>query len=333
MSREPLAAAVIGAGFVGEIHARALAALPSVRLVAVCGRSPGRVDQLAERLGVRAIVGTEELFRAESLDIVCVATGNTEHLEPTLAAIEAGCNVFVEKPMAWRLEDARSMVASARTSDIRLGVNFNHRFSEPYRRALEFTRDGALGAPAYVSMRFTGDLYPVLNDPYCMLIETQGHSFDTMRLFAGEIDELSAFLTDPRGIGTYTSAAVAVRFRNGAVGTLLGSWDASYDQPQAVTLEVAGIGGRLQVDNIVDSVRLFRAGDDGFREWRPGIFRTDQRDFWRTIEDHLAAFVDAILEDRAPPVTGEDGLRALELTYAAIRAFEEGRPARLQSDE
>ena len=326
MSAEPLTAAVIGAGFVGSIHARALAEQPGVELVAVCGRTPARVHELAERYGVRPVVGVEELFSDGAPDIVCVATGNTEHLEPTLAAIAAGAHVFVEKPIAWRPEQASSMVAAAESRGVRLGVNLNHRFSEPYRRALAFEREGGLGAIAYVAMRFTGDLYGSLNDPYCMLIETQGHAFDTMRLFAGEVHEVSAFLADPRGIGIYTSAAIAVRFESGAVGTLLGSWDASYDQPQAVTLEVAGLDGRLQVDNLVDEVRLFRADHTGYEGWRPGIFRSDRRDFWRTIDHHVAAFVEAVREGRDPPVTGRDGLRALELTYAAIRSFEDARP-------
>lgn len=329
MTERSLTAAVIGAGPVGEVHARALASHPDVRLVAVCARSHGRVDALAERHGVRAVIGIDELLAAERLDLVCVATGNTEHVEPTLAAIDAGCHVFVEKPIAWRPEEARRMIAEASAGNVRLGVNLNHRFSEPYRRSLAFIRDGLLGTPAYVAMRFTGDLYPVLGDPYCMLIETQGHSFDAMRLFGGEIEEVSAFLADPRRLGVFTSAAVAVRFASGAVGTLLGSWDASYDQPQAVTLEVAGTDGRVQVDNIVDAVRLYRAGRDGYEEWRPGIFRTDRRDFWSTIDRHIVAFVDALLAGDDPPVTGEDGLRALELTYAAIRSFEEGAPVRM----
>ena len=58
---------------------------------------------------------------------------------------------------------------------------------------------------------------------------------------------------------------------------------------------------------------------------RPGMFDTAARDFWRTIDVHVGRFVDAVAADEEPPVSGEDGLRALELTYAAIRSFEEGR--------
>jgi predicted dehydrogenase len=227
--------------------------------------------------------------------------------------------------MAFHVDEARTMVDAARIRGVRLGVDFNHRFAEPYRRALAFVRSDAFGRPAYADMKCAGDLYGVLNDPYCMLIETQGHSFDLLRLFGGEIGEVSAFLTDPRDIGVYTTAAIAVRFENGAVGSLLGSWDSSYDHPAAVTMEISGTKGRAVIENVIDAVRLYRHDRSEFEEWRPGLFRTDQRDFWRTIDAHLKAFISSIVEGTEPPVTGLDGLRALELTYAAIRSFEERR--------
>lgn len=323
MSR--LRAAVVGAGFVGGVHARALAANPHVDLVAVCGRTPPRAEALAARHGVRFHLSVDELLRAESPDLVCVCTPNAAHAAPTLAALAAGAHVFVEKPLAFTLADARAMLEEARSRRLALGVNFNHRFSEPFRRALAFARE-ELGEPAYVDVKFAGDLYKELNDPHAQLIETQGHSFDLMRLLAGEIEEVSAFLADPRGAGVYTSAAVAVRFASGAVGTLLGSWDSSYDHPAAQVVELCGTRGRVVVENIVDSVRLYRHGGAEFAEWRPNLFDHERRDFWRTIDRHVDAFVAAVMGGGEPPVTGEDGLRALELTFAAAQSFAEGRP-------
>jgi predicted dehydrogenase len=325
----PLRAAVVGAGFVGSIHARALAEHPDVALVAVCGRTLPKTESLASRLGVPFHLSVDELLEQQEPDIVCVCTGNDQHLEPTVASLEAGAHVFVEKPMAFRLEDARKMAATAERTGRKLGVNFNHRFAEPYQRALRFTREGNLGIAAYGCMKFAGDLYPSLNDPYCMLIETQGHSFDLLRLFLGEIEEISAYLADPRAIGVYTSAAVSLRFASGAVGTLLGSWDSSYSHPGSITFEVSGTEGRIEVDNVVDSVRLFRHDGADFTEWRPGLFDASRRDFWRTIDAHLRAFVEAARDDRDPPVTAYDGVRALETTFAVIRSFEQGRPVPL----
>jgi predicted dehydrogenase len=320
-----LRAAVVGAGFVGSVQARALLDDARVELVAVCARTPTKVEPLAARLGVRAYLSLDDLLTRERPELVCVCTGNDEHVGPAIAALEAGANVFVEKPIAFRLEEARRIVETAEARGLRLGVNFNHRFSEPYRRALAFARSAEFGRPAYVAMRFAGDLYPVLNDPYCMLIETQGHSFDLMRLFGGEIAEVHAFLSDPRSIGVYTSAAIALRFESGAVGTLLGSWDSSYDRPAAVTFEMSGTDGGVVVENVVDAVHIYRAGGAMYEAWRPGLFRAEHRDFWRTIDAHLTAFVSAILDGTEPPVTGRDGLRALELSYGAVRSFEQRR--------
>ncbi len=322
---EQLRAAVVGAGFVGAIHARALSDHPSVDLIAVCGRTLPKTEALASAHGAVARSSVDELMHKDAPDLVCVCTGNDQHLEPTLRSLEGGAHVFVEKPMAFRLDQARRMIGTADRRGRSLGVNFNHRFSEPYRRALRFADDGALGAICYIDLKFSGDLYKELNDPYCMLIETQGHSFDLLRLFGGDITTVSAHLADPRGIGVYTSAALSVTFAGGAVGTLLGSWDGSYGSPAAQVFEVAGLNGRVMVEDVVGSVRLFTHPDQLYREWRPGIFDSAHRDFWRTIDRHLHAFVDSIIAGREPPVTGRDGLRALELTFAAIDSYERGR--------
>lgn len=317
-----LVGAVVGAGVVGTVHARALSRIAGVRLAAICGRTRLKTERLAKAHGVRAYISIAEMLTTERPDFVCICTGNKDHFEPALACLDAGAHVFVEKPMAFLLDEARAMVAEAKSEGLRIGVNFNHRFSAPYERALDFVSRGEIGEPAYLMMKFAGDLYPDLNDPYCQLIETQGHSFDLLRLFGGEIIELRAFLADPRGIGIYTSAALSMGFASGAVGTLLGSWDSSYEHPSAQVLEMSGTEGRIVVDNIVDGVRLFRHGRDSFTHWKPPLFDSHARDFWGTIQAHLAVFVQALLEGRSPPVSGADGLRALELTYAAIESFE-----------
>jgi myo-inositol 2-dehydrogenase / D-chiro-inositol 1-dehydrogenase len=319
-------AAVVGAGPVGRIHARALDALDRVELVAVCGRTAPRMTALAERHRAKGYTSIAAMLERERPQVVCVATGNRDHAAPALAAIDAGAHVFVEKPIAFSLGEARAMVEAARRGGVKLGVDFNHRFSAPYTRALEHVASGRIGTPCYLDYKFAGSLYKELDDPYCQLIETQGHSFDLLRLFGGEIAELHAFLADQRNIGVYTSAAIALRFASGAVGTLLGSWDSSYEHPRAQVLELSGTDGRVVVDDVVDSVRLHEHGRADYVEWRPGLFAGDQRDFWCTIDAHIAAFVDAVLADREPPVTGEDGVRALELTYAAVRSFEQRSP-------
>lgn len=310
----------------GSIHGRALRSHPRVDLAGICGRTAPKTEALAKEFDVPAFLSVGEMLDRARPQVVSVCTGNKAHLQPTLESLEAGANVFVEKPMAFTLEEARSMVEGSRRTGMALGVNFNHRFSQPYKRALGWLRDGSIGVPAYLTMKFAGSLYKELNDPYAQLIETQGHSFDLLRLFGGEIEEVMSFLADPRGMNVYTSAVTALRFGNGAVGSLVGSWDSSYHHPHAQVFEMSGTEGRAVVDNVVDSVRLYRHDEQEYSEWKPGLFATGERDFWNTIDIHVHAFVDAVIRDEGPPVTGDDGLRALEITYAAIRSFESSRP-------
>jgi predicted dehydrogenase len=331
-SDDRLRAAVVGAGPVGAIHARALAADPVVELVSVCGRTASKTQGLADLLGVAARTSVDEMLELDVPDLVCICTGNKDHVGPSMAALEAGASVFVEKPLAFTVNEARAVVELARTRGVPLGVDFNHRFSPAYRRARSFVDAGGIGEPAYLSMKMSGDLYKDLNDPYAMLVETQGHCLDMLRHFGGEIAAISAHLADPRTVGVFTSASIGVEFDSGAVGCILGSWDGSYAHPQAQMFEFSGTRGAVVVENIVEAVRQFRHGEEEFTEWRPGLFDNDGRGFWRTIDAHLGEFVRAVLRGRPPPVGGEDGLRALELTYAAIRAFEERRTVDVRPD-
>jgi predicted dehydrogenase len=320
-----LRAAVIGAGPIGAVHGRALSEAPGVTLVGVCARTTASADRLAARFGVPGYDRISRMLSQTKPEIVCVATGNQDHQEPTLKALRAGAHVFCEKPLAFDLDQAHRMVATADDVGRSLAVNFNHRFSEPYRRALEFMAEHQLGAHAYTDVKFAGSLYKELNHRDCMMIETQGHSLDLLRLFGGEVGAVSAFMHDPRGIGVRTSAALTLAFVSGAVGSLVGSWDSSYDHPHAQVLEHCCTDGHVVVDNIIDSVRLYRHGGQQAEEWRPGLFEGRERDFTRTIDAHIHAFAEAVAEGRKPPVTGHDGLRALELTFAAIRSHDERR--------
>ncbi len=310
----------------GSIHARALAAHPDIELVGICARTPHRAEQLAAAHRVPVYLGVNQLLGRATPDLVCVATGNGEHTDPAIAALRAGVHVLCEKPIALSLEQADAIVGAADESGAVLGVNFNHRFSEPFRRAIEFVREAKLGPAAYVAVRFAGDLYKELADPLCMLKETQGHSFDLLRLFGGEIAELTAMMSDPHKIGVWTSASISVRFQTGAIGNVLGSWDSSYAHPHAQVFEYRATGGGVIVDNVIDAVRLYRHDDAEYREWRPGLFDAERRDFWHTIDRHVVAFVEAVRDGKPPPVSGRDGRRALELSVAAGRSFQEGRP-------
>src|SRR5690606_7521891 len=147
--RDMLKVAVVGLGGIGRTHARWYDENEDAELVALCDLVPERVDAVAEQYGVRAYHDLDAMLANEELDAVSVATAGPEngghHYEPTMAALQAGKHVLVEKPISNDITQAREMVAEAERRGLLLGVNLNHRFTPAAERAKRLQTDGELG--------------------------------------------------------------------------------------------------------------------------------------------------------------------------------------------
>jgi len=130
---------VIGMGPIGRRHADLLQADGLAELVGVCDRLRERADAAAERLGVPAFYEAGAMLRALAPAVAHITTGGVEygsdHYEPTMQALEAGCHVLGEKPISNVVEEAAEMVARARELGLCYGINLNHRFTPAARLA------------------------------------------------------------------------------------------------------------------------------------------------------------------------------------------------------
>jgi predicted dehydrogenase len=122
--------------------------------------------------------------------------------------------------------------------------------------------------------------------------------------------------------GPYTTAAIALEFANGAVGSLLGSYDSSYAYPLTHYLEVNGTSGRVFVEDTVKRLILSQASDETSRVWQAGYFNDAKREFHRTFDRHVDELIRALLSGGAPPIHARAGRRALQLAHACIDSFE-----------
>jgi predicted dehydrogenase len=147
---------VVGLGRVLDYH------LPMIeqhaddfRVVAVCDVAEHRRNEVAEQLGARPHASYEELLAVDAVDLVIVATPPTMHATMSIAALESGKHVIVEKPMALKADDARQMVEAAERSGKRLVVNHNHRFSGffHYHEIKRELDRGAIGKPYQYTVR------------------------------------------------------------------------------------------------------------------------------------------------------------------------------------
>ncbi|MCC7371204.1 MAG: Gfo/Idh/MocA family oxidoreductase [Chloroflexi bacterium] len=333
---------LVGCGFMGRQHALAYrvvarrlesehpAAMP--KLVAVCDADPGRADAVAAEVGAVPYTDLGAMLTNEKLDLVDVVTPDFAHREPALTALAAGCHAFVEKPIAQTTADASAMIEAARRANRALAVNFNRRFARPYALARQVQQDGRLGRLSYAMLRVALKAGRAAITPYELVYDSLIHLLDLARWYGGEVAEVSCTLDGlaESGYGrAYHDAAISLRFADGGVGTVVGSWRGSRLHGIEYA-ELQGAGGRATVDNVVSRFS-FAPNDDGLASvWEPRPFGDETRllQFYpTTVEEHLAALLPALAEGRPVPVSGEDGLAALRLVRAAVQSFETGRPA------
>ena len=147
-------------------------------------------------------------------------------------------------------------------------------------------------------------------------------------LLCGPIASVAAEMADVTDNG-YSSLVLALRFENGAIGSLVGSYDASYAYPTAQRLEINGTRGRLEVEGTVQRYCFQARGDEVRQVWQAGYFNDRDREFHRTFDRHVAALIAALERGEPPPIHARAGRRALALARAAIRSFQTGRRVEL----
>jgi len=323
--------AVIGVNHIGGIHCRMYRQHPDTELAAVCDLMPERAQQAGSEFGVPAYTDMHEMLDKETIDAVVVATAGAEkgshHYAPVMAAIAAGKDVLVEKPISNRIEEARAMVAAAREKGVRLACNLNHRFAPAAYRAKELVAQGALGKLLFLNMRLTIQ-NPQEETEWLHMRALHPHSIDVMRYFGGDIRRVQAFMTKAPGRQSWSTVSVNMQFASGAVGHLTGSYDMSMRHPIEFC-EVAGHEGRLVIDNVYESMTYYPHQSDELTVFRNPIFGGMQG-FDDTFKQRVNRFVAQIKAGAAPAdieASGADALLAQEVIEAAIRSHQmDGAP-------
>jgi predicted dehydrogenase len=323
MNDRKLRVAVVGAGEWGREHARVFAERSDVELCAIVGRTLERTSARAQEWSTRAYTGLGEMLEQEQPDLVSLSLPNEGHFEATLEVINAGYPLLVEKPLVFSLDEARVLLDTARERDLFFAINFNHRYAEPVRRARQAISAGELGEIVFATWRFGGEAGSSVH-PHANLIETQCHGLDMLEHLCGDIVSVMAQMTR-KTQGVYSTLAVALEFADGAVGSLVGTYDSSYAYPHTHVVEVNGTSGRAYIEDTVRRLTLSRAGDETSSVWEAGYFNDEARSFHHTFDRHVDDLLLALRAGAPPPIHARAGKRALDLAHAIIASFESGR--------
>jgi myo-inositol 2-dehydrogenase/D-chiro-inositol 1-dehydrogenase/scyllo-inositol 2-dehydrogenase (NAD+) len=330
---------VVGVGRAGLVHARNYRQnVPGGSLAAIVDSD---LD-LAKRAGRElekdhCLSSLQDALEAVSFDAVCIASPTFTHRELVTEAAKEGKHVFCEKPMAITMEEADEMIEAARGARVLLQMGFMRRFDPVFRAAKERIESGEIGDPMIVRSLTRGPGLPPrwacdIRTSNGMLAEVNSHDFDTIRWLAAsefekiyaEANALKCFDLQEEFPDFYDNAVVSLRMENGSLGVIDGSCPVGYGYDARA--EVLGNQGVMLIGELQDTAVVSCTKNTGlvasnFPGWRE-----------RFSEAYIAEahhFVECIVKEEEPAVTGEDGRRALEGVLAANRSIQTGRPVHL----
>jgi len=323
MGGERLRIGIIGAGIAGRRHAAAFARHPGAVVAAVAEVDDAAGQEFAEKFGVTHDRDYRRMLE-RGLDAVVICVPHALHLECGRAAAEARAHILMEKPIANTLDEAHAILEATSRAGVTLMMGYVHRFRPEVSNARRLIVEGRLGRVATALDRFVSG--SMVDTPAWVWDRAQAgggvlmyggvHPIDRLRWLVGEeIVEVHARTATYANPTTVEDGVVALlTFQSGAFGALYENAP-GYGRFGQWTTEVFGTEGALA---ITTGSTLEYKGYGQHEHW---TYEEDHR-FDRQAEE----FVAAITEGRPPSVTGEDGLRGLEVVLAIYRSASSGRP-------
>lgn len=318
---------VIGMGPIGNLHADIYKGDSLCELVGVCDIVEERARAAGERLGLPWYLSAPDMLAALRPDLCSITTGgyeySSDHYEPTMQALQAGCHVLCEKPILNELSRAEEMVRMAREKRLCFGVDFNHRFTPAARLAKRWLDEGRLGELIFCNMALWIGRPGTFDSPYFHLKALNPHSVDMMRHYCGDISRVQCFAMKASGRNIWSTASINVQFASGAVGHLTSSYDIERGHPME-RCEVAGIRGRFVLEDMWREVTLYPAGNLVKSVYTNPVFG-GYSGFDDTFRARIHCFLEQVAGGASPDEidgSGADGLAAQKVIQAAIDSLE-----------
>jgi predicted dehydrogenase len=325
-----LRSAVIGVGNMGWNHARVYNELEGVDLVAVADLDGRIVERAAHVYGAKGYTDYQEMLRHEEIDAVSVAVPTQIHHETALAALQRGCHILVEKPIAFTIEEGQEMVALAASRGLKLAVGHIERFNPAIVELKRRLRRREAGQIFQIHARRLGP-FPTRVRDVGVVIDLATHDLDIMRyLLDSEVKRIYA--ETEHGIHTEHEDLLSglLRFENGVIGLLSINW---LTPTKIRELTVTGERGMFLVNYLTQDL-YFYENDYVDSQWGSlGLLRgVGEGNMVRLkiekqepLQVEIEAFVKAVLEDGEPAVRGEDGLTALALAQRLVESGQENK--------
>jgi len=338
-----LSVGMVGCGQISVAHFSGFEKASNIKLAMVMDVDEVAAKEAGEKNGVPYTTSLDEMLARDDIDIISVAVPHYLHAPITIKAAEAGKHVMVEKPICTTMEDADDMIQACADNGVKLTMWFVSRYSDTARKTKELLRQGIIGRIMYVKISDMG--YKEANywergvggrgrlSDWRRYVKTAGggilimntvHNIDCLRYMLG-YEATSVFARK----GTFNSASevedlisVSIGYDNGAIGYIeSSSWSVGRSTDPS---RIFGTEGQITLRPL--KVYLNRKIDDyPEKKWFEPEVEKGREGRAALAED----FVNAILTNTDPPITGEDGKRTLEIILSAYESSRTEMPVDL----
>lgn len=354
----PINVAILGCSKIARVHARAIQQIPEFKLKAVWSRTPESAEKFAGEFSLKAYQSVPVLIHDENIQLAVVCTAHPYHATPAIEAMEAGAHVMIEKPLAVTLQDCDRIIEASKRTGRKVGVISQRRWYQPIVRMKEAIISGKIGTPMLGTIQlfgwrdrsyFEGDAWrgKWATEGGGVLVNQAPHQLDILQWLMGEMDEVFGYwgnINHPY-VEVDDTAVAVVRFKKGGFGNIILS-----------NSQKPGLYGKVHIHGSNGaSVGAQIEGGSMFLPGKTTIAAAPKLDLWTVPgEEHLLEewnqadanefyavdsltwyfrrqyedFADAIISNRQPFVTVEEGRKTVELFTAIYRSQRDGKPVK-----
>lgn len=339
---------IIGLGAIARFHAQAINGIPDARLYAGYDPVEGRAEAFTSEFGGKAYSDLEAFLADKEMDIVTITTPSGCHRDVAIAALDAGFDVVVEKPLEITVSRCNDIIQAAERNGRKLGAVFQSRYYDSSRVVKDAIEKGRLGkivmVDAYVKWYRSQEYYDSgawrgtkAVDGGGALMNQSIHAVDLLQWFGGDVDEVCGVsgTVAHRNIEVEDVLVSTVRFKNGALGVIEAStsvWPGFFKR-----MEILGTDGSIVLEE--ESIKEWRFKDETeedelvrkrFATTGTGGGASDPNSIG--FEGHrkeFEDFIDAVRHDRRPAVDGIEGRKAVSIIEAVYKSCESGAPVKV----
>jgi len=322
--------ALIGTGNIAHRHAKAILSIKNSELIGVFGRDYERTKKFAAKYNINTYTDLNELLKNKEIDAVDIVTLNNLHADLGIQSAKSGKHVLIEKPIDISLEKAKDLIKICKDNNVKLSVISQHRFDKAVMWLKKEIDNGTFGdiilSNTTIIWKRSKDYFDTSNmwrkskkiSGGGVLIMKAIHNIDILLWLLGDVKSVyGKVCTKVHELEVEDTAAAILKFKSGTLANINATIPIKNLKDK---IEIYGKNGYILLEEgkLINRIKKLYIKDSSISKRFSRYINFNKG----TIKDQVKDFVNSIIQDKDPSITGEDGLKALEIVLSIYKSAE-----------